>query len=103
MPGFFIVFISRLRWDDVSSLLALGAGSHIKSHALVFFQRFEAFRLDRREMRKKIFSAIVRCNKPETLGVVEPLYSTCCHCIFLNKFKCGRLSVSIEYQGERDN
>jgi hypothetical protein len=37
-------------------------------------------------MREKIFAAIIRGNKTETLGIIEPLDSTDCHvCNFLTK------------------
>ena len=42
-------------------------------------QGLETVHVDRREMRKEVFAAIIRRNETETLGIIEPLNSTDCH------------------------
>ena len=56
-----------------------GPGVTSKRDLLAFLQRLESRHVDRREVREQIFAAAVRRNESETLGVVEPLHSTCCH------------------------
>src|SRR3954469_24550204 len=67
---------------DVRRLIAFGAGRDVVGDFLVFTQAFETIALDRREMRKEVFAAIVRRNETKTFGVVEPLNSTVTHLFF---------------------
>src|SRR6185436_13564850 len=46
---------------------------------LTFFKRLEAVHLDCGEVRKQIFTAVIRGDKAEAFRVVEPLDGTCCH------------------------
>jgi hypothetical protein len=71
--------ISTLLWLDVRRLLAFRAGGHVESDALVFSQRFEAIRVDRREMREQVFAAFVWRDETETFCVVKPFYNAICH------------------------
>ena len=81
--------MKRLQRLNVRSLLALRASGHIELDALVFLQRLKAAGLDCREVSEQIFAAFVRGDKAKTFGVIEPLNSTCCHCIsYLSKL-CG--------------
>lgn len=89
----------KLLRNDVRSLLALGASSFVVGHALIFAQGLETFALDRGEMCEEVFAAAVRSNETKTLSVVEPLNGTCCHAIFLNKFKLDDMSVLYEIKG----
>src|SRR5512141_1364823 len=75
---------------DVSCLLTLGAGSDVKANALPFGQGLETRTLDCGKMGEKIIAAVFRSNEAEALGIVKPLYSTCCHVLkLLNKNKGG--------------
>jgi len=103
MPGFPDSGKARLRSLDFCRLLALGAGDDIKADALVFLQRLEAASLDRREVREEILATAVRRNKTKALGVVEPLNSTCFHCVFPLINLLGQHARSIEYQGKVGN
>lgn len=81
-----MLFIRCLGALDVGSLLALGALHDIEGHFLTFLQGLETIHVDGGEMREKIFAAIIRGDKTETLGIIEPLDSTDCHvCNFLTK------------------
>jgi len=68
---------------NVRSLLAFRAGGYFERDALVLLQRFEAVRLDSREVSEQIFAAFVRGNKAETLRIIEPFYDASCHYNFL--------------------
>ena len=52
---------------------------HFEADLLAFFQRFETAGLDGGEVCKHILAAVIGGDKAETLGVAEPLDSTCCH------------------------
>ena len=54
---------------------ALGALLHLITHFVAFADRF----VDPRFVDEHIFSALVRRNEPETLGLVEELDSTRWH------------------------
>jgi hypothetical protein len=71
---------------DVGSLLALGALHDFEGDFFAFLQGLETIHVDRGEVREEIFAAIVRRNKAEAFGIIEPLDSTDCHvCNFLTK------------------
>src|SRR5262245_8552756 len=72
---------------DVRRLLALGPGRNLEAHALTCLERLEPAHADRREMREQIFPFLVRRNETVTLGFVEPLDRTSCHCCFLSKIE----------------
>ena len=67
---------------DFRCLQSLGAGGDLEGNALAFLQRLEAGALDFGEMREEISAAIIRSHEAETLGIVEPLNSTCCHVLY---------------------
>src|SRR5690606_16844014 len=81
-PGVTSVALFRA---DVGGLVALGASGLVVRDLLVVRQGFEAAALYGREMGEKILAAVIRGDESEALGVVEPLYGTCCHSIFLGK------------------
>ena len=60
-------------------MLALRAGLHFELDALVLFQGLEACALDFREMREQVFTAAVRGDEAEALGVIEPLHDAGSH------------------------
>lgn len=64
---------------DIRRLLTLRALRDVKRYLLTFLQAFEARRIDRREMREKVLTAVIRGNEAEALCVVEPLNSTSSH------------------------
>jgi hypothetical protein len=71
--------VNRLERLDSRSLLALRALLDFEAHLLVFLKRLEALRLDLGEMSEQILTTIIRRDETETLCIVEPLNSTCCH------------------------
>jgi hypothetical protein len=79
-PGFFLA-AGRSDLLDVGGARPLGALLHIVLHLVRFLEGLEAARLDRGEVDEEILAAIVRGDEAETLGVVEPLYGTCAHCL----------------------
>src|SRR5438067_4530419 len=84
----------RLRALDVARLLALRAGRDFELHLLAFLQGFEARHVDCREVREQILTATIGSDEAETLGVVEPLHSTCCHLrYFLKNNKTGDIQI----------
>lgn len=72
-----------LYWTNVGCFFAFGAGAAVKRHALVFREAFETACLDVLKVREQIAAAVIRCNKAEALGIVEPLNRACLstHCI----------------------
>src|SRR5487761_2004744 len=68
-----------IRRADVRRLLPLGARRHIELDSLTFGQGLEALPLDRGEMGREFLAAVFRSGEAETLGIVEPLNSACCH------------------------
>lgn len=52
---------------------------NIERHLLTFSQTFKAVALNGREMHEHVVTSIIRRNKAEALGVVEPFYCTCSH------------------------
>jgi hypothetical protein len=81
--GFFFRLTQRLQWLNVRSLLAFRASGYFERDALVLLQRFEAVRLNRREVSEQIFAAFIRSDKAETLRIIEPFYDASCHYNFL--------------------
>jgi hypothetical protein len=74
-----------LRYTDIGSLLAFLSGNYIERHTLPIGQGFESTTLDCGEMGEEIIAAVFLSNETESLGLVEPLYSTCCHILNLLK------------------
>jgi len=64
---------------NIGGLLAFGALSYFEGNFLSFLEGFESPHLDRREVREKIFTAVIGRNEAITLCIVEPFHSTCCH------------------------
>ena len=68
-PGIFrslyYAYISLQRLD-IRSLLAFWASGNFKRNALIFLQRFEAIRLDSREVSEQIFAAFVWRDETKT-------------------------------------
>ena len=79
----FLSLTQRLQWLNVRSLLAFRASGYFERDALVLLQRFEACRLDSREVSEQIFAAFVRGDKAEALRIIEPFYDASCHYNFL--------------------
>ena len=82
MPGFSIAIIlsEALHSLDVAGLLALGPRRDFERDLLTFLERLEALHVDRREVRKQVFTTTIRGDKPKALRVVEPLYCSSCRC-----------------------
>jgi hypothetical protein len=66
-------------------LLALRAGRDVKADTLTFGQGLETLALNRGKVGEEVFTALVRGNEAETLGIVEPLDGTSCHILKLRK------------------
>ena len=64
------------RLDIARLLLAAIAVRDFERHLLAVFQRLKPGHVDSREMREKIFSAVVGCNKAEAFCFVEPFNCT---------------------------
>jgi hypothetical protein len=77
--SFAAALIRKLGSLDVGSLLAFRALRDFELDFLTFFKRLEAVHLDCGEVRKQIFTAVIRGDKAEAFRVVEPLDGTCCH------------------------
>jgi hypothetical protein len=71
--------IGTSEWPDIGRLLALRASFYVELDPLIFFQGFEAFRLNFGEMRKEIFATLVCSNKSKPLSIVEPFDDTSFH------------------------
>ncbi|HKW68562.1 MAG TPA: hypothetical protein VJP04_14810, partial [Terriglobales bacterium] len=65
---------------DVLCLPAFGSLYDVELDLLPFLQAAEAAGLDSREVDENIF-AILTADKAIALRVVEPLYSSCFHCV----------------------
>src|SRR5712664_4915507 len=63
-----------LQLHDILRRRAFLALHDFELHALAFGQRLEPFSLNRRVMHEAILAAVFRRDKPEALGVVEPLH-----------------------------
>lgn len=64
---------------NVRGLLALRALHDLELHPLAFLQRLETGHLNCRKVRKQFFLAVIRLDKAETLGVIEPFDDTASH------------------------
>jgi hypothetical protein len=73
-----IVLIS-LAVLNVRSLLAFGALRYFELDLLTFFEGLKAVHLDCGKVGEQIFTAVIRSDKSEAFGIVEPLDGTCCH------------------------
>ncbi len=69
----------RLRVLDVGSLLAFRALRDFERYFLTFFQGLEAVHLDCGKVGEQILTTVIRSDKAETFGIIEPLDGTCCH------------------------
>ena len=72
-----------LRRADVRRLQTLRAGGDVEADPLAFGQGLETRTLDRGEVGEEILAAVFRSDEAETLRVVEPLNSACCHVLNL--------------------
>src|SRR5688500_8045003 len=79
-PGFFL-FAGRSDLLDVGGARPLGALLHFVLHLVLLLERLESARLDGGEVHEQILAAVVGGDEAEPLGVVEPLYGTCAHCL----------------------
>lgn len=68
-----------LRILDVGSLLAFRALRDFERNFLTFFQSLEAVHLDCGKVGEQILTTVIRSDKAETFGIIEPLDGTCCH------------------------
>ncbi len=73
------ILIVRLRVLDVGSLLAFRALRDFERYFLTFFEGLEAVHLDCGKVGEQILTAVIRSDKAETFGIIEPLDGTCCH------------------------
>lgn len=64
------------------------------------FQGLEAIHLDSRKVRKQFFVTVVRGDKPEALGIIEPFDRTACHKLpqRKNRFQTGGRSGQRQMQ-----
>lgn len=67
---------TSLNCSNLFSLHALLPLSGYVGYLLAFFQSFETLRLDRFEMNEQVGAAILRCNEPKALIIVEPLHGS---------------------------
>ena len=78
-PGFSQSEGLSLRDLNIRSLFTFGSCRHVERNLLVLFERLEASRLNRREMREKIVATAIGSDKAKTFSVVKPFNRTCCH------------------------
>ena len=71
--------IRRLRILNVRSLLAFRALRDFERYFLTFFQGLKAVHLDCGKVGEQILTTVVRSDKAEAFGIIEPLDGTCCH------------------------
>lgn len=79
---------------DIRSLLAFWALHHVELHLLAFLEGFEPIHLDGTEVRKQIFSAVIRRNEPKAFCVVEPLDCTRRHTLARPWIDIGFMNVA---------
>ena len=79
--GFLVLLLIVLRLGglNVGCLLAFRALRDFERNLLTFFEGLEAVHLDCGEVSEQIFAAVIRSDKSEAFGVIEPLDGTCCH------------------------
>jgi hypothetical protein len=75
----------RLDLDHVGGLGAFLTLGHIEAYPIAFGQGLEAFPFDGRKVNENIGTTIL-LDETETLGVIEPLYRTLCHCFSCSFF-----------------
>lgn len=80
---------------DIGRLLAFGALHHVELHLLAFLERFEPIHLDRAEVRKQIFSAVIWSDEPKAFCVVEPLDCTRRHTLAHPWIDIGFLNTAV--------
>ncbi len=73
------ILIVRLRVLNVGSLLAFRALRDFERYLLTFFESLEAVHLDCGKVGEQILTAVIRSDKAEAFGIIEPLDGTCCH------------------------
>lgn len=80
----FLGCLERLGSDlpDVGRLGAFLALGDLEAHAIAFGEGFESVSLNSGEVNEYV-RTVVLLDKPETLGVVEPLHGTLCHLFVL--------------------
>ena len=76
-PGFFQSEGLSLNDLNVRSLFTFGSRRYVERDFLVLFERLEAGRLNRREMREKIVATAIGSDKAKTFSVVKPFNRTC--------------------------
>jgi hypothetical protein len=64
---------------DIGSLLAFRALRDFELNFLTFFEGLETVHVDCGEVSEQIFAAVIWGDEAKTFGIIEPLYSTCCH------------------------
>lgn len=74
-----LVLIEWLGGLNIRSLLAFRALRDFERNFLTFFESLEAIHLNCGEVGEQIFTAVIRSDKSEAFGIVEPLDGTCCH------------------------
>ena len=72
--------LNDLQSLNVLSLQTLRSFHDVELHSLTFLEAAEAIGLDRAEMHEYVFAVLAR-DKPKTLGIVKPLYSSLFHCV----------------------
>lgn len=80
---------------DIGRLLAFWALHHVELHLLAFLEGFEPIHLDRAEVRKQIFSAVIWRNEPKAFCVVEPLDCTRRHTLAHPWIDIGFLNTAV--------
>lgn len=79
LRGFYKPLNQGLRVLNVGSLLAFRALRDFERYFLTFFQGLEAVHLDCGKVGEQILTTVIRSDKAETFGIIEPLDGTCCH------------------------
>ena len=81
MTGFrllLLISVISLAALNIGSLLAFGALRYFERHFLTFFESLKAVHLNCGKVGEQIFPAVIRRDKAEAFGVVEPLDGTGC-------------------------
>ena len=76
---FLFTVVLRSGGGYVGRLGSLGTVFRIERHFLAFGPYLEALSLDGGEVHKHVLATVGRRDEAESLGLVEPLYSTCRH------------------------
>jgi hypothetical protein len=72
------------------ALARLAVADNVEGHFLTIGERAQASAFDGRDMNKHIRAAVIRLNKAEAFGAVEPLYSARSHNDFLSIVEFAR-------------